>query len=439
MGNILPEYQMNEATWAYLSSLIMIAVYFKFRRFWSVRNLDLMALIAFARGLYLISDGRSPLGHLWEQQAGFVWLFGVGGFFLARLLLDATMVRRPLLEPNLSAGGLAFAAAAMLVFLASNVITPKPTESDVEGAQWMNRLLAREDSREIRKYLDEHGPGYPLFVVFSTFSDKPFEAKNQLDEVKLNRAYPRLATTRTAAILAHLAVVLAIVLIGYRHFDNFHTGMAGAWLYLLLPYTASYTPRLDHIIPAALLVWAVEAYRRPAVAGILLGLAGGLIYYPLYLVPLWCSFYWRRGLLRFLLGLLLTLLVMVGLLALVAADMNSFIFQLQQMFGLTIKMEKTLMHGFWEWHNPVFRITVFAGFVVLCGGMVLWPAQKNLGTLLSCSAAVMLGSQFWKAWDGGLYMAWYLPLLILTILRPNLEDRVALSAVNEGWRPRKKR
>jgi len=35
-------------------------------------------------------------------------------------------------------------------------------------------------------------------------------------------------------------------------------------------------------------------------------------------------------------------------------------------------------------------------------------------------------------------MAWYLPLLILTILRPNLEDRIALSAISEGWVGRRK-
>ena len=34
-----------------------------------------------------------------------------------------------------------------------------------------------------------------------------------------------------------------------------------------------------------------------------------------------------------------------------------------------------------------------------------------------------------------LYMAWYMPLLILTSFRPNLEDRVAVSAVSEGWYP----
>ena len=43
------------------------------------------------------------------------------------------------------------------------------------------------------------------------------------------------------------------------------------------------------------------------------------------------------------------------------------------------------------------------------------------------------GAQFWHPNEGGLYLAWYLPLLILTIFRPNLEDRVALSAVSEGW------
>jgi hypothetical protein len=30
-------------------------------------------------------------------------------------------------------------------------------------------------------------------------------------------------------------------------------------------------------------------------------------------------------------------------------------------------------------------------------------------------------------------MAWYLPLFLLTVFRPNLEDRVAASVVGEGW------
>ncbi len=94
--------------------------------------------------------------------------------------------------------------------------------------------------------------------------------------------------------------------------------------------------------------------------------------------------------------------------------------------------------GFWKYYDPSYRIPVLALFVAICGSLAIWPPQKNLGTLLSCSAAVMLATQFWHAHQGGLCMAWYLPLLILTIFRPNLEDRVALSAVRPAWGRRKK-
>ena len=67
---------------------------------------------------------------------------------------------------------------------------------------------------------------------------------------------------------------------------------------------------------------------------------------------------------------------------------------------------------------PVYRYPMLAAFVALCGSLAIWPAQKNLGTLLSCSAAVMVATQFWHGYGGGLYMAWYLPLLLLTIFRP---------------------
>ena len=56
-------------------------------------------------------------------------------------------------------------------------------------------------------------------------------------------------------------------------------------------------------------------------------------------------------------------------------------------------------------------------------------SQKNLGTLMSCSAAVMLGTQFWYPEGGLLFMNWYLPMLLLTIFRPNLEHRVATTSV----------
>ncbi|MEE8451167.1 MAG: hypothetical protein V3R99_04600 [Thermoguttaceae bacterium] len=424
MQEILFKYEVNPTTWAYLSALLVVGIYFKFRRFWSVRNLDLVGLIAFSPGLLAIYHGLVPKYVPWLVQSGYVWLMIVGAWFLVRLLIDPIVVRRPLLEPNLNASGLTFTGVAMLVFLIANVIIPTSA----------HRL---EDALEAPP---RQGPGYAFFYSFATVSDRAPTAEDdeQPEVLRLNRI--RAATARTMAILGHLAVVVGLVLIGYRHFDNVHAGVAVASLYLLLPYTAQMTGRMDHVIPAALLVWAVEAYRRPVVAGILLGLAAAVIYYPLFILPLWCSFYWRRGLLRFSTGVISALLLMVFLLFLGSDTLEVFGGYLQQMFGAMNPLEAEL-GGFWnpEFHEPAFRIPVLAAFVALCGGLALWPAQKNLGTLLSCSAAVMLGTQFWQADQGGTYMAWYLPLLLLTIFRPNLEDRVALTALTEGWVPRWKK
>jgi hypothetical protein len=91
-----------------------------------------------------------------------------------------------------------------------------------------------------------------------------------------------------------------------------------------------------------------------------------------------------------------------------------------------VAAESGVWGDFWQ---PDYRYPILVAHVGLCLSMILWPAQKNLGTLISYSAAVMLGTQFWHAHSGGLALAWYLPLLLLTIFRPNLEDRVALAVV----------
>lgn len=422
MQEILFEYEMHPTTWVYLSSLLIIGIYFKFHRLFSVRNVDLLGLIALAPGLLLVARGHEPLGY--------AWLFVVSLLFLIRLLVDPMMVRRPLLDPNLSASGLTFTGLALLVFLMTNVVTSRITDKDLAGVQRWEQILARR-SESGEGDLLRHGPGYPLFYAFADVSRRVLLRPDDPEAAESRSAVQR-TTTRTTAILGHLAVVLGIVLIGYRHFDNVHTGVAMASLYLLLPYTAQMTGQVDHVVPGALLVWAVASYRRPAVAGMVVGLAAGVIYYPIFLLPLWCSFYWRRGLFRFLIGVGVVLLLLVASLAFTSGSFAAFAVQLKQMSGWT-SLSLASADGFWEYHGQGERIPVMAAFVGMCATMALWPAQKNLGTLLSLSAAVMLATQFWHAHQGGIYLGWYLPLLILTIFRPNLEDRVAMTAVSDTW------
>jgi hypothetical protein len=437
MDKILYHYTpIDPTTWVYLSSLLTIAIYFKFSRVWSVRNLDLLGLIALAPGLLMVQQGGTA------AQVGYAWLFATTGFFLVRLLVDPMMVRRPLLEPNLSPGGLTFATAALLVFLMVNAMTRPITERDLDGPRRLDELLSRTpETPEADASLATHGPAYPWMHLLARIPSKTLVKEEGADAVEQDRREQEyVATARTTAILSHLAVVLGMILIGIRHFGSVRTGMAAANLYLLLPYTAQMTGSPDHVLPAALVVWAVFSYRRPLISGMLLGLATGVIYYPFFLLPLWVGFYWHRGLLRFAVGFLATLALVLGTCFFAVGGIEPLLAQARQAFGWT-SLSPDDIYGFWSYYemaNP-YRLSVLAAYAALCASFALWPAQKNLGTLLSCSAAVMLGTQFWQPQEGGLYVGWYLPLLLLTIFRPNLEDRVALTVLADGWITGRKR
>jgi hypothetical protein len=482
MSEFLYHYHPVEpATWFYLSSLLTIGLFFKFSRLWSVRNLDLLLLILLAPGLLFIHYGRQldlPAGASSElnggvrasstdsspsvaaappaaeqvgaepaneaaasasadravsaagraaetlgaeppsgptrgervQFYGYLWLFAAGGLLLIRLLADPTMVRRPLLEPNLSAGGLTFIGCSLFVFLMANVIS-RPSERPLAETPGAESNVVANEAGPSRTSLQE-GPGYVLLASLPS------------------------PVRKLLSIVAHLAIVIGMVLIGYRHFDNIVMGIGAATLYLMLPYTALMTNEPKHALPAACMVSAVLCYRRPLASGVFIGLAGGMTYYPLFLLPLWVSFYWPRGLVRFLTGVIAALVA----LSFVLFSSPDVVQNVRLMFGLRPPAMDHL-RGIWDerlggW-SSYYRIPVLAAFLALASSMALWPAQKNLGTLLSCSAAVLVAVQFWHGYEGGTYMAWYLPLVLLTIFRPNLEDRVALTVLAEGWLPRR--
>ncbi|MCA9184625.1 MAG: hypothetical protein KDA99_03370, partial [Planctomycetales bacterium] len=144
---------------------------------------------------------------------------------------------------------------------------------------------------------------------------------------------------------------------------------------------------------------------------------------------------------RFLIGFSIAIGIMVLALVFVAPAETSFFSDVRRMFGVMLPQFDDL-EGVWNgtiggW-PAYWRLPVLALFMVIAFSFIFWPAQKNLGTLLSCTAAIMLGSQFWHGYGGGLYIAWYLPLLLLTIFRPNLEDRMAQTVLADGWFPRRR-
>jgi hypothetical protein len=284
------------------------------------------------------------------QRIGFLYLLTVQTFILLRMMLDPIMSRRPLLDPNLTAGGLMFLGISLFVFMMANVVRSDPQTQYKQGP--------------------ELGPGYALMRMLPSIPTLPIN--NQLDGIPTNlkpeptESEKQLAVVaKVLAILAHLGIVSAIILISNRHFGNTRAGVGCATLYLILPYTAQMTGRVDHALPAAFLLWAILAYRRPLIAGMFVGLAGGLVYYPLFLLPLWISFYWKRGVRKFVAGTASMLALLM--LALWFDDSSTLADHLQHMYGVLSPLrEAETLQGLWAlgW-NPFWRLPVIVGYVIL--------------------------------------------------------------------------
>ena len=524
-------------TWAYLSSFLLLALFFKFNRFWSIRNLDLLLIILLAPGLLMIDGGRrwvvnynaqeaakvlklnqaegdnqtpnrgsnsrrntntnllkeevaaagnfsiaqngndaaeqasgniksksafekskktgdltglissgsdeaKPLvltsGHL-LQRSGYCWLFGVGGVLMIRLLLDPNLKRRPNLEPNLTIGGLVFFGCALMAFLFANIVSSSPAIDDLRGAQNAVKIVQRtaaEDSDTAQ--LMRRGPGYALFNLFPIITT--FETGDDMmsaDTNLISNMSRYVIAAKSLAIASQIAIVLGLILFCFFNYKNFNVGVGTAAVYLMLPYTAIYTGHVLHVLPAALIIWAMVSFRKPLLSGVLIGLATGVSYYPIFLLPLWVSFYWERGKGRFLIGLAVAILICVGGLIFTSVDFDAFVNQLQTMFGFWKPMMDGL-EGIWAlgW-SQWWRLPILVAFILLCASFAAWPLEKNIGTLVSYTAVVMIGVQFWHGFGGGLYMAWYLPMFLLVVFRPNLAGRVAAVELTETTKPQK--
>ena len=162
MGDLLYQYERLEPiTWAYLSGLLVIALFFKFNRVFSVRNIDLALLLLLSPGLLCVRYGMAD-GSKVVELFGYWWLFGVNGLLLFRALWDTRMVRRPMLEPNMNAAGMGFLAISLFMFLMANVITGGSDASDLFSAQRAQHFNERKASNVEASSLDTHGPGFTL-------------------------------------------------------------------------------------------------------------------------------------------------------------------------------------------------------------------------------------------------------------------------------------
>jgi hypothetical protein len=428
----------NSTTWFYFSWLLAMALFFKFGRLLSVRNWDVVTLFLLVPGLLFLQEARPNLtkpetnpafavaalvadngsgtlaGPVVGLEAlganmrlrddrlaptpwltiGYLWLLCGSGYFLVRCLFDLVLVTRPALAPNLSFGGLAWLGGALFICLAA--------------------VAFRQPDRPIS----------PQAVAPSPLTTT---AKAERKSAAIDLAEADLPSwgKRALALCFHLAVAIGLVVVAARHFQDAHAGMAAATFYLILPYSGFFMGEVTHVWPMAFMVWAVLAYRLPMLAGCLLGLAAGTTYFPALVLPVWLSFYRGRGAGRFLVTFSLTSAVCLAIVGVKFWFDNDLSQKWGEIWSLSAwqawRVPKE--ESFWTGIHWAYRIPVFIAYVAFVLTTAFWPTPKNLAHVIALSAAVLIGIQFWYADQGGIYILWYLPFLLLLVFRPNLSDR----------------
>ncbi|MFO0801899.1 MAG: hypothetical protein U0791_02080 [Gemmataceae bacterium] len=386
----------NAATWFYFSLLLSVSIFFQFSRPFSIRNLDLLALFLLVPGFLLLQESRAR-GDSGEQLFGYSWLLAGSLYWFVRAIFDLTLVRRPVADPNLNTSGLSCLGIAL--FLCLGAVAFRGTGETSVHAPVGTKPKAIEQLQDTATAAVE---------------------KTQ-EEVGRPTAEVRFWVERTLALICHAAVAVGLLMIGWRQFGELSAGVALGTLYVLLPYTAYHVGQFHLVWPAAFVTWAVFCYRRPLLSGWLLGLAAGSAFVTLLLFPLWLGFYWRRGAVRFATSFGVALLLSVGVLAVVLWS-DGWLTS-----GLTaanvaewLPWKRPQAESLWTGVHGAYRLPIFVLFVGFVGVITVWPSPKNLSHLVALSAAVLLGVQFWHADRGGVYVLWYLPLVLLMVFRPNL-------------------
>jgi len=408
----------NAATWFYFSLILSVALFFQFTRFLSIRNLDLITLFLFTPGFLLLQEShvlltaagiegiddaeRYRLFNIGDRErvVAYAWLLAGSGYWFVRAILDMVLVRRPVMSPNLNTAGLGWMGVALLLCLTA-VAVRRTAEPVVPGQVGKRPIPIKQVQDGATAVVEQAQYG-------ASDSASPADV--------------RFWVERSLALACHVAVVVGLLMIGLKHFQDLTTGVAAGTLYLLLPYTAFHVGQFHHAWTAAFVTWAVFCYRRPALSGWLLGLGAGSAFVPLFLFPLWCGFYSRRGAGRFALSFLTASIVSVGIVSLALWWDGVFGGGLASVANVNdwLPWKQSIAESIWTGVHSAYRIPIFVLFVAFVVGISIWPSPKNLSHLVALSAAVLIGLQFWHADRGGVYVLWYLPLVLLMMLRPNL-------------------
>lgn len=441
----------NQAGAIWIGLLITFLVYGDSRRPLAKSNLELAALFLLA---FLLIDVLT-----WEGgQAALVF----SGIFLTTaayatwgivLAYRRTRLEWPVGLPERRLQLL----LALLIALNAAVALGRPPD---DAGYYTNLGALRWTETGELPYGDERlkGPESPGYGAAATYGPLLYAAhvpvqrllfvpRNPPDADPKAASYrrPPVIATKLTALAFHLVGLLALFSI-LNQLASRAAALGVTAVYAASPYVIGLggddfvitgLAFVSHIAPAAVTLVAFAFLRRPALSGAILAAAAGVLFYPVFLLPLWLGWWaWRSRsqAARFAAGFAGGAAAIVAFVALFVESPETSVLQLF--------MESTLEHqegfgprqygastfSFWGthpaladfWQSPVIgssslfkpAFLAFAAFAV--AGFVL-ARRRTIAQLAGLTAAVAAAVQLWKTHATGTYVEWYMPFLLIAL------------------------
>ncbi len=308
-----PVFQPAVLVW--FGGLLWLLLALDYRRFWSLRTVDVLAVIFLAVAFEFRHDTRPVTSRAPEISYAFTaWtaLFTICAYFFLRTLgqlLRRTTTKTP--PPNIGA-----AAWVLLAFVVSTNFCTLPV-ADVgergKRAALGGQYLRQTGNLPYGQTAFEAADGPLMYALHAALlkpasilrpaAGSPPVASDSSTAPDSDRApgaaLSNLAPARWISGAAHALLLLGIVILG-RQYHSATTGAMLAGLYGILAPVAGEVAVAPMTVPGALVVWAL-LFASPkartigaALSGILLATAAGTMFYAGLLAPAWFGYFLRR-------------------------------------------------------------------------------------------------------------------------------------------------
>ena len=422
---LLPRFHGMALAW--MSFVLVAVVIGRFSPLLSLRNLDIILLYALAPFLQIT----------WTHtKTAFTGLFIVTLLLFARSLWIARKPGQGLARPNVRGPRtmcmlLLFALALHMLTLYERHIGDAGLWSAIGGQYLLctGRL----------PYGTEFGPncvyGPLMYVLFAPAGlAASFIQDIRPDGSIVLAAFNNVQAMRgvqTTELILDLLALFTLYRLARRRADP-DTALTIVFVYAISPYLLGMVgelglERASHIAAAPFILLALLFLTRPVLAGLLLGIATGMLYYPLFLAPLWFGYLRRRDGIRnglmFLAAFaavgivcVIMLMVMVKPVEESQSPLGAFLDDtiMQQQFKAGYGNSPLSFWGqypeFATWGKPTAGIL----YCLFCVVIAFLPRHVDARQLIPLTAAVLVSTQLVLSFGGGNYIGFYLAPLILT-------------------------